>query len=224
MVRDPLIGRAACVIDGLDECEPSSAELILDKMNAMHLSDSPLFTRTVILSREFPDIFSRKLGSFPRVRLDPDADAELNGDIKLFISKKVDTLAKHHSYSEQIRKAVARVFSERAQGTFLWVGLAARDLANVKPVNVQSVLDHLPEGLDAMYGRMLLQIGNPNRRDAALLLRWVVMANVPLQPEDLAVAIGVKAPNMTPKQAVLALIELCGSILVHADDGVSLVH
>ena len=80
-----------CVLDGLDECDEASLEILLEKFAAL-LSAKPdrssvCRLNLLILSRELPDFIPELLSSFPRISLDPDAD------IDLFIKAKVNQLS-----------------------------------------------------------------------------------------------------------------------------------
>lgn len=211
MVRDPITGTAYCILDGLDECEESSAELLLEKFQKLFIPPSTCYLNLIILSRDFPDIFQQTLMPFARIRLDPDADAEVYGDIDRFIATKVDELALLQRYPEQLRETVKAVFRDRAQGTFLWVGIVAQVLRKVKKSEVEATLKKFPRGLNGMYGRMLLQIEQDQRDIAAQILRWVVMAARPLTVTDLAAATNVVT---SPDEEVMSeRISSCGYLL-----------
>ena len=105
--------------------------------------------------------------------MDPDADSEVNSDILRFIDIKVDELSHSSSrqYSESLRVHVRDIFRNRAQGTFLWVGLAARALKEYEATEIEKALDLFLPGLDELYARLLLQIDIDQREVAAKILR-----------------------------------------------------
>ena len=194
MVRDPLIGTAYCVLDGLDECDEPSSEVLLNKFAALLSSKTnrlpACHLNLIIVSRGFPGFIPELLSSFPHIRLDPDADTEVNDDIQLFIKNKVDYLARRKHYPEPLRVRVEEVFQDRAQGTFLWIGIVAKALEKYKAIDdVEKALDDFPPGLDKLYARMLLQINDGRREIAAKILCWVVMAVRPLTLSELSTAI-----------------------------------
>lgn len=78
---------------------------------------------------------------------------------------------------------------ERAQGTFLWVGIVAKSLRKCRPTEVEGALKLFPSGLEEVYARMLLQIDKDRRKIVAKILRWFVMAVRPLTLSELGAAI-----------------------------------
>ena len=92
MVRDPILGTAYCVLDGLDECDEASLEVLLEKFavlfSAKTNGSSVCHLNLIVLSRDLPDFIPELLSSFPRIRLNPDADTEISSDINQFIEVK----------------------------------------------------------------------------------------------------------------------------------------
>ena len=232
MVRDPLIGTAYCVLDGLDECDELLSEVLLSKFAALLSAKtnrlSACHLNLIIVSREFPDFLPELLASFPRIRLDPDADTEVNDDIQLFIKNKVNYLARRKYYPEPLRVRVEEVFQNRAQGTFLWIGIVAKALEKFRAIDdVEKTLDDFPSGLDELYARMLLQIGDGRREIAAKILCWVVMAVRPLTLSELSTAIeSIVRPSaiLSRDEVVRDQILNCGYFLNIERDTVGLIH
>jgi hypothetical protein len=193
MVCDPVLGSTYCVLDGLDECDEASLEMLLRKyaalLSAKTNESSACHLKLIIISRDLPDFIPELLSSFPRIRLDPDADTEINNDIRLFIKAKVEELSRYRQYPERLRVHVEEVFQDRAQGTFLWIGIVAQELEDYKATEVEKALDLFPPGLDELYARILLQIVSRRREIAARILRWVVMAVRPLTLSELSITI-----------------------------------
>ena len=80
MLRDPILGTVYCVIDGLDECDGASLEVLLEKFRALFLAkpDDPsaFHLSLIVVSRDVPDFIPEVLSSFSRIRLDLDADTK----------------------------------------------------------------------------------------------------------------------------------------------------
>lgn len=193
MISDPILEITYCVLDGLDECDENSLEMLLRKFTKIFspkINESFVcYLNLIILSRDLPDWIPKILSNFPRIRLHPDADTEISNDIHHFIQAKVDELSNYQQYPEQLRVHVKEVFQNQAQGTFLWVGIAAKGLKRYKATEVEKALDLFPPGLDELYARMLLQIDMGRREIAAKILLWVVMAARPLTLSELSDAI-----------------------------------
>ncbi|RDL30694.1 uncharacterized protein BP5553_10039 [Venustampulla echinocandica] len=203
MVRDPVIGTMYCVLDGLDECDEDSLEVLLNKLKGLLSTESSessaCHLNLIIVSRDIPDFIPEILSSFPRIQL----DTEVNGDIRLFIEAKVDELSAHRQYPEPLRVHVKKVFQKRAQGTFLWVGIVARQLRKYRATEVENTLELFPSGLEELYGRMLLQIDENRREIVARILRWVVMAVRPLTLSELSVALDVTPTATFTREEVM---------------------
>jgi len=151
MVRDPVIGFAYCILDGLDECDEASLEMLLNGFKALFSIESKRSACSlslIVVSREFPNFIPEILSSFPRIRLDPDADTEVNNDINRFIKEKVDELSAGGKYPDSLSLYVKDIFQKRAQGTFLWIGIVAKILKKYRAIDVEAALELFPPGLD----------------------------------------------------------------------------
>ncbi|KAJ9644081.1 hypothetical protein H2199_003949 [Coniosporium tulheliwenetii] len=235
MVRDPSLGVVYCIVDGLDECNEASLEALLKRLRALFSPDATLSStcrlNLIAVSREQPDFVARELSGFPRIRLDPDADRDVNSDIGKFITAKVSELSRYRNYPPQLRSYVEDVFRKRAEGTFLWVGIVAKELEKYTPGEVKSALDHFPPGLDELYARMLLQISSDRRETAGKILRWVVIAVRPLTLSELSAAIGTTAEassGLSCEEVTSEQVRNCGHLLTMTDtptgQEVGLVH
>ncbi|MCJ1392832.1 hypothetical protein MMC18_005704, partial [Xylographa bjoerkii] len=231
MVCDTILGTTYCVLDGLDECDEASLEVLLTKFVALLSTKtnklSAYHFNLIVVSRDLPEFIPELLSSFPRIRLDPDADSEVNDDIHRFIETKIDELSAYRQYPEPLRVHVKEVFRDRAQGTFLWVGIVAKALRKYRATEVERALDLFPPGLDELYARILLQIDISRREIAAKILRWVVMAVRPLTLSELSVVtettVGPSAAfsrDETMRDQVLC----CGYFLTIKGDEVGLIH
>jgi hypothetical protein len=231
MLCDPVLGAVYCVLDGLDECDEALLEVLLNKFKALFSTkfgeSSACHLNLIVVSRDLPDFIPEVLSSFPRIRLDPDADTEVNNDIHRFVEVKVDELSAYRRYPELLRVRVKEVFQNRAQGTFLWVGIVARALRKYKATEVEKALDLFPSGLEELYARMLLQIDDNRRETAAKILRWVVMAVRPLTLSELSAAIETAVMPSATFNCVEVMRDQvlhCGYFLTINKDEVGLIH
>ena len=232
MLHDHALDRIYCVLDGLDECEENSLFIILDKFKELfkkNLQGSRTFhLNLIIASRDVPNVISQLLLGFPRIRLDPDSDLEVNRDINRFIEVKVTELSIFGQYPLQLSEHIKDVFRTRARGTFLWVGIVANNLRNCSKTEVIKYLDLFPTGLDEVYARILLQIERHRRENAAKILRWVAMSVRPLTLAELSVVIGTSDdPSIilfSHTEIAKDQISWCGSFLTITGDEVNLIH
>jgi hypothetical protein len=230
MLRDPITGTVYCILDGLDECDETSSEVLLGKFRSLFLSETKPshHLKMIIVSRDFPQFLPALLKGVPRIRLDPDADNEIHNDIQRFITERVEQLPAYELCPENLRVYIKKTFEERAQGTFLWVSLVAKALKNCRATEIKKRLDEFPPGLDELYARMLLQIDVNRRAIAAKILLWVVMAIQPLKLSELGVAIGIEtgpSDDFTLREVVKDHVLSCGYFLtIKEDDEVGLIH
>jgi NACHT domain len=193
MVRDPVLGTTYCVLDGLDECDEASLEVLLKKfwdLFLIKLNESLTCQLNLIaVSRDLSDFIPETLLNFPCIRLNSDADDEINSDIHWFIKIKVKELSRYRQCPESLHVHVKEVFLNRAKGTFLWIGIVANELRKDKATETERALNLFPSGLEELYARMLLQIDVDRRETAANILCWVVMAVRPLTLSELSAAI-----------------------------------
>lgn len=237
MVRDTSLGTVYCVIDGLDECSETSLGILLKRLrelfsiNSVEDVASTRGLRLIVVSRERPDCIARELSAFSRVRLDPDAESDISSDIDKFIAVKVNELAVTQSYPLKLRSFVEDAFHQRAEGTFLWIGIVAKELEGVTRGSVKAKLERFPSGLDGLYGRLLLQIPPEDRSIITAILRWVVSAIRPLTILELGTAVGISPDEdlgLSCEDLTHDQIKSCGHLLIvsqsAAGEQVGLVH
>ena len=232
MLQDPDLGTVYCVLDGLDECDRDSLECLLRKLRSLFLTDLGQHTvcrlKMVIVSRDLSDFLPELLSSFPHVTLDLNTAAEVDHDISQFIETKVNELSKLRRYPDQLCAHVKDVFRDRAQGTFLWIGIAAQELGRHIVTEVEGALKLFPKGLEPLFARMLLQIDPGRRQVVAQILRWVVMAARPLTVSELSIAImpygDFHTVAFSRKEIMRDQILSCGHLLRITKDTVDLVH
>ena len=231
MTCDPMLRTIYCVLDGLDECDKHSLEVLLRHCKALfstNSSDTPSCRLNLIaVSRDLPDIIPELLSGFPRIRLDQDTDIEVNQDITRFVDAKLDDIFSVKKYPQSTRVRVKEIFVERAQGTFLWIGIAAKTLEECNAIEFEAVLERLPPGLEKLYDRILLDIKVNHRQIAARILRWVVMAVRPLTLTELSTIIEptIEPPaGFTREDVTKNQVSYCGYFLVMKGSEVNLIH
>ncbi|KAH8702685.1 hypothetical protein GQ44DRAFT_597186, partial [Phaeosphaeriaceae sp. PMI808] len=225
LVRDAELGAVFCVLDGLDECDEGALRVLLPRIVSL-LAPAATSTcttafRLAIVSRDL-----HGLQGCVRVKLDPDYNEKVVSDIERFIFTRVDELARLEGFNDEFRVTVQTTLLARAEGTFLWVGFAMHELSQKLTCSqVLKSLNDLPGGLPKIYGRMLLQIPSEWRDTTSKILRWVTLAQRPLQLQELAAAVGTQpSPPLTVEQAIRDEIALCGPFLKVQEQQVSLVH
>ena len=228
LIADAELGTMFCVLDGLDECEESTLRVLLLRIVSFLTSKAPLSTKgtfkLAIVSRHIHGL--RGCTARVRVRLDPDNDEQVVGDIRLFVSAQVRELSRIEEFNDDFRASVQLALLQRAEGTFLWVGYAMHELSQKQTCSeIWEALDDLPSGLPAIYSRMLLHIPAERREVSRAILRWVTMAARPLHLQELAAATDVRpsSSRLTVDQATRDAVALCGPLLKVQEQEVNLV-
>ena len=236
MLKDPDLETVYCVLDGLDECDGDSVEWLLHRLKSLFSTDlgpnAVCHLKMIIVSRDLPDFLAEVLSSFPHITLDLDADAEINYDVHRFIEDKINEISKIKRYPHELSVHVKDVFRKQAQGTFLWIGIAAQKLREYTVTGVEEALNSLPSGLEPLFARMLLQIKPERRQIIAQIFRWVVLAARPLNVSELSIAIKQSNHDRDSDNVVAFSreeitrdhIRNCGFLLSITKDTVDLVH
>lgn len=223
MMNDLGDSQATCIIDGLDECEPISLELLLKNLKKI-TSTSPRL-KIIVLSREYPQIFGASLGQFPRIRLDPDAKTEVNRGLEQYISTRVAELSESKQYTSQLANHVKECLMEKSAGTYLWVSFTVKDLQTIEMSEVEESLNQFPRGLDALYERILQQIESTQRGLILDILRWCTLAVRPLSLSELAATLEIKQTGLLDSVTILrGKLAYCGHFLNITNNTATLVH
>jgi hypothetical protein len=224
MILNTSLSQVICVIDGLDECDEPSLDMLVKKLKAF-FSKPPQTFKLIAVSREKPVCLPRALSGFLRIRLAPDLDAQVETDLRRFVEFMVGELAREKSFSEDLRTRMVKTLIERASGTFLWVSFVVAELRNKSVIEVEATLNRLPAGLTGIYDRMLLQVSQDRRDRVVSILRWVTMALRPLTLKELATAIDI-APvaGLDLEETAREYVSFCGYFLPVTGETVGLVH
>ena len=222
-----------CIIDALDECEAHEQEVLLRQIEQSFGGPHPEMlvscrVHILITSRPYPEIRGY-LSLFTCVDL--GSCQEITADLKTTIRHKVKDLAQRKSYSASVADRVSRVLEERADGTFLWVGIVCDQLKQLSSGNPLKALQTLPRGLHSLY-RNLLNVAFMTERDEddyramKEILRLVAFARRPLTLAEIAEAARLYPDEDTESclQFTRDIIDSC-RLLVVVDKGcVRLLH
>ncbi|QSZ32714.1 hypothetical protein DSL72_002293 [Monilinia vaccinii-corymbosi] len=211
------------IIDGLDECTEESLDIFLRLASTYIASnvDGLCNVKWIFTSRNETRIEEYLKLSWV-VNLE-ETTTEFSKAVDTFITYKVDVLAKKKRFDAPIKQFVADKLREKADGNFLFISLACKELSKkkVSSINIKLVLGKFPSGLDALYARILegvLKLGEDDQQKAFSVLRAVGIAFRPLSLRELAVMAAFPAAAIDDEGLVLDAVELCGSFLsLHRD-------
>ncbi|RKK66726.1 hypothetical protein BFJ69_g15146 [Fusarium oxysporum] len=229
IAADRTSGRKYCIIDALDECDRESQDILLRELwqsfSPSNSSNRVSNIRILITSRPYPEI-AEYLEEFANRNL--ISFRESQRDIERFIDEKVANLRKRKHYSNQVTNQVTTALKDKAEGTFLWVGLACEELDVVASKDAANYLQALPKGLHLLYNRLLDTALKPEgeRDTIRCILSFVVASLRPLSLSELSVACQLheEEDEETRIQFTRDEVASCRLMVIIQDDKVLLLH
>ncbi|KAI0891534.1 quinon protein alcohol dehydrogenase-like superfamily [Annulohypoxylon nitens] len=219
VIKDPSLPGATFVIDGLDECEKNLSQLI---RLIIKLSSNSSKVKWIVSSRNWMEL-DEQLKPAAQLSLESNASSISNA-VLIYIRHEVERLANLKGYSNELRSEVREYLSSNANGTFLWVALACKSLANprVRIRHTRTVLHKFPPGLNALYDRMMGQIVQSD--DADICKRTLAVMALTYQPPRLLELIPLVDSGGDLTDCLEEIIQLCGSFLIIRDGTVFFIH
>ncbi|TGJ80510.1 hypothetical protein E0Z10_g8251 [Xylaria hypoxylon] len=205
------------VVDGLDEAENPQAMLKL-----FHdLSLSLISIRLLMTSRKTSDLATAMMRFPDSLYLGEICIEDRTNDLRCYITQEL-TMSGTPDFKQNITTRILK----GAQNNFLWVRLAVEKLnACHRLADVEVALQQLPEGMEALYARMVSSIpDDPADKALALrILKSVVCALRILTVIELTQTLGEDTAELLDIHK--SIVNLCGGLVVVNNDGnVSLVH
>ncbi|KAK3695688.1 hypothetical protein B0T22DRAFT_114601 [Podospora appendiculata] len=225
---DEKTGRKYCIIDALDECDIESQKTLLHQFKETFLAPNTTSNiRILVASRPYPEIreylqrfTNMDLASFPGVKK----------DIGRCIEERVADLTEKKHYTDKVKTQISEILKDKAEGTFLWVGLAAAELKDVPSKDAVQVLQNMPRGLHSLYKRLLdtaVEKQGPGSDVIQRILSFVVVCLRPLSLLELSEACRLHQDEEdmeTRAQFTRDYIESCRLIVIIQDEKVLLLH
>ncbi|KNB19003.1 hypothetical protein FOXG_16393 [Fusarium oxysporum f. sp. lycopersici 4287] len=221
MLNDPALEDVVLIIDALDECKTKHSEL-LD-----FIFKSPSHIKWIVSSRNHcPDIGPRLRNATHTAKLClEDIGSTICEAVDVYIRHKVDQLICEENYDDKIRYAVQHYLMSHANGTFLWVALVCKELADprVPRQHMLTKLTSFPAGLDQLYERMMEHIINSD--DAGLCKQILAIVSVVYSPVTLKELISlVESLEEFDQDELKETIGSCGSFLTLRKGVIYFVH
>ncbi|KAL3456123.1 hypothetical protein BJX64DRAFT_271188 [Aspergillus heterothallicus] len=231
MTNDPCGTKIFCVIDALDECYGDSQRTLLwqiedefARRGADHIIPKNL--HILITSRPYPEIsqylssfYNNNLASYPTVAT----------DLRKVIREKVQKLARQKNYTSEVITQVEGILEEKAEGTFLWVGISCSELEDIPSWKAVTTLQKLPRGLHALYTNLLQTALQVNKDDEALITRMLEFLVIAREPPTVAgiskaCQLFVNESETNRLQFTREVIGFCRLMIVIDGDLVRLLH
>ncbi|KAL8889355.1 MAG: hypothetical protein Q9192_006031 [Flavoplaca navasiana] len=227
------------IVDALDECDASSMETLLillepyievqdDSLLHSDHKDSRCSMRWLLTSRNELRISQLLTGSL-NISLE-EKSVHVNNAVFKFIDFKVKQLTKIKHYDDTLSALVGKTLREKAEGTFLWVALACRELSKpaVLSVNTEEVLLEMPAGITPLYSRIMDQVLISSDERSAVyiksILQSMVVALRPLSLPELAVAAGLPHQYHDKLHVLEEYVHQCGSMVTIRERQAHFVH
>ncbi|KAK2470482.1 hypothetical protein H9L39_18099 [Fusarium oxysporum f. sp. albedinis] len=224
ILQDPDLKNTFLIIDALDECITDLSQL-LDLI--IEKSFECPCVKWIVSSRNYLLDMEEKLGnSIQEVRL----CLELNEDatsaaVDVYIQHKVGQLTLKKHYDNRLRDEVQQHLISNAHGTFLWVALVYKELADpkVRRRHTLTKLSSFPPGLDSLYQRMMKHI--TDSVDADLCKQILAIASVVYRPATLKELTSlVESLEDFEQNDLEEIIGSCGSFLTLREGVIYFVH
>ncbi|KAL6695141.1 hypothetical protein J3F84DRAFT_39355 [Trichoderma pleuroticola] len=226
IATDQKTGQKYCVIDALDECDRESQRVLSQQFQeAFQSQDAPLNVRILVTSRpyseicEYLDEFTNKdLASFPQAKT----------DIGQCIEERVADLVKKKHYTVKVKQQVSNILRDKAENTFLWVGLACEELKEIPSKDAVKVLQNMPKGLHSLYKTLLDTAQEESGTDILQrILSLVALCTRPLSVLELSEACQLYEDEVdieTRVQFTRDQIASCRLMIIVQDEKVLLLH
>lgn len=226
VAADETTGQKYCIIDALDECDRESQNILLQQFHETFPNqDASPKIHILITSRpyseicEYLDEFANKdLTSFPQA----------NGDINLCIEERVADLVKKKRYTDKVKHQVTNILRDKAEGTFLWVGLACEELKEIPSKDAVKTLQNMPKGLHSLYKTLLETAQKESDADIIRqILSLVALCMQPLSVLELSEACQLfeeEEDIETRVQYTRDQIASCRLMIIIQDEKVLLLH
>ncbi|KAI1416816.1 hypothetical protein F5Y13DRAFT_204160 [Hypoxylon sp. FL1857] len=220
-------GPSFIVLDGLDELDESSWKHLLS--NILKINERCPETKLLISSREERDISLRLCSKAIPLRLDYRNFRDIDSFVQLECK---DILLEMKSYGadEQICLKVKKTLdtiAEKAAGRLIL--LMVKDQGTLHDIEAQ--IEDLPDGLDEVYGRLLVRIKTKLTRSlrtvVRAILQWVACVRRPLREEEMLQILAVQPgqPDFTKgRKEFRDICKVCGPIVEINEGIIRFVH
>ncbi|KAH9235164.1 hypothetical protein K456DRAFT_1776329, partial [Colletotrichum gloeosporioides 23] len=232
VLSDPGLGPLMFLLDGLDECKDDSTTWLVRSLRNIFdqsgraFRQPPNVFKLVVVSREIVGLLG-----FPRLDLE-SKKSTIDWDVRQVIKSKIREHPAYPSKNQAFWDKTVSKIQERCNGTFLWAGLVLNEILERQTESeIEQVLLDVPEGLDAIYTRILHKIPSRWRQYVVRLIHWVALATMPLSISQIEEAWNSERGKKDAESHNLKdLVEMSGSLLKinedywACDDTLSLIH
>ncbi|KAK5242070.1 hypothetical protein LTS06_011754, partial [Exophiala xenobiotica] len=203
-----------CVLDALDECQPSDQRWLIEMLSQFHTqisSSSPTPRRGrlkfLVTGRPYDNIqaeFQKTLHDLPTIRLRGEEENDsIHEEIDLVIRMRVEKLATEKKLDDNTKKRLMTQLLGMQHRTYLWLYLAIDSIRQTFHECLrleEASIESLPSTVEEAYERILARVSqNQKQKDTVKkILQIVVGAHRPLTIQEMAITLGI-ATSAQPK-------------------------
>ena len=207
------------VLDAWDECNSQ-----VNVISMLEKSNKAFPLRILITSRPNADSSRRQAQLSDLVLIDEMTFDDTRHDIGLYVANGMaKTVWQNTESCEKITESILA----KSQGSFLWVVLVMEQIQDAFSVSdAQNILDELPQGMDALFERIVLLMSRVKRGKHIVqaIVRWVTcaMRSLTLAELEYALKLDIGEDVVGLKSFITST---CGQLVqVDGNGKVSLVH
>ncbi|KAK5455876.1 hypothetical protein LTS15_005193 [Exophiala xenobiotica] len=212
--RDDQAYDVTCVLDALDECQPSDQRWLIEMLSQFH-TQTPTSSSTtrrgrlkfLATSRPYYNIqveFQKTLHSLPTIRLrGEEENDQIHNEINSVIRMEVEKLATDLQLDDDTKDQLMTRLLGMQHRTYLWLHLAIEDIYQTFHECLrleEASIESLPSTVEEAYEKILGRVSQkPKQKDnVKKILQIVVGAHRALTIQEMAIALGI-ATSAQPK-------------------------
>jgi hypothetical protein len=247
---DHSAGNVICILDALDECQPTDRKKLITRLESFHKVFSKRSRQGsqigfLATSRPYTEIelnFSSLIQSFVTIHLAGENESErITREIGMVMETRLNSIAKDLGLDKETYSLLHSQLKNIPNRTYLWLDLVLDEVRNSfgqTGAKLQRVLDTIPQNLEEAYEKILSRCKGQNARR---ILHIVLAARRPLTLSEIDVALevdGALERSCDPASSSLSLKRLdcegvkrettirdaCGLFISIVDSQVFLIH
>ncbi|KAJ6088411.1 G-protein beta WD- 40 repeats containing protein [Penicillium sp. IBT 16267x] len=204
--------RVYIIVDALDECQEGGMTNFLRLIVRTGLNH-PTKIKWLLTSRPLDSAERELLAGYDQVRVSLELNSKhVSSAVKTYITEKVKELDRRARYGEKLKQEIEIELINKAENTFLWVGLVCKELECVSSDEALNTIQSLPLGLHPFYDRILNQLSDgdlPEVQRCLRMLKVLILAFRPFKVEEVPSLISLTDEEDTIK----ATLNRCASFI-----------